>query len=481
MIEQMATILPELVLSGGIVFMLLLDGVLRGRKGQIIVFVAAAVYALAMAAMMLSQDVIRARTIFYDQIRPDQIAYLFRWILLLSGLTGSLIALGNSELKGFSSGEYQSLLMGSVVGGMFLSMSTSMVMLYLSIEFVSILSYILAAVRVKNARSYEASIKYILFGALSSGVLLFGLSMLYGMGGSINISDLNFYSQPWGSSTAIMIMGSLAMVIGGAAYKIAVVPFHFWCPDVYEGAPTPVTTFFSVAPKVAGFALVARFLFEFFHPSTMEMRSGVTLLLGVISAATMTLGNLAAIRQNNVKRMLAYSSIAHAGYTLMVFTVPGEHSSLVALFYLLAYFLMNTGAFLVLMAVGYSGGTENMEISAFQGLALRGQKGVIWSVAMTVFLFSLTGLPPFIGFIGKYYLFTVLIQDGNYWLIAFAILNTVVSLFYYARILHAIYFQKGKQDGGADLQYPFVYPLLNGILVSATLLLGIFPQWPGFP
>jgi NADH-quinone oxidoreductase subunit N len=379
--------------------------------------------------------------------------------------------------------------MGSILGGMFLSMASNMIMIYLGIEFVSLLSYLLTAVKIKNAKAYEGSIKYLLFGGVSSGVLLFGLSYIYGITGSLELAVIAKSLRHLQGVEMYLVWSGFAFVLGGLSYKIAVVPFHSWCPDVYEGAATPVTTFFSVAPKVAGFAVILRFFNDLFALNQVLSHENLFLVMGIISAFTMTIGNMAALRQKNIKRLLAYSSIAHAGYVMAGFSAFSQTANQAVLFYLMAYLIMNSGAFLVAIAVGTRkemANQEGMDFGAFAGLAYRGKSGAFWAIMMTIFLFSLTGIPPFVGFIGKYFIFAALLKKELYWLAIIGVLNTVISLYYYAQILKAMFFEKmdmefdpEKMDDGI-LRRP-IYSLLGIALGILTFIFGIFPSIINIP
>lgn len=486
--NQSTAILPEITLVLGILVILLLDLLVRRRSHGLFAGLALLFYVLALVAFAWSAPM--SGYFFGAQIHADGIALFVRVLLLLIGIITVLLSYQNPEIERFLPAEYQLLVMGSVLGGMFMSLSASLLMVYLSIEFVSLLSYVLTAVKLRNGKAYEGAIKYLLFGGVSSGILLFGLSYIYGLGGSLQLQaigqTINSMSDP--ASLALLLIG-FVLVLAGLAYKIAVVPFHSWCPDVYEGAATPVTTFFSVGPKLAGFALVIRFFAEMvlqkqlvgFDPHLLY------LILGIASALTMTLGNFAALRQNNIKRLLAYSSIAHAGYTLAGFSAYSSIANQAVLFYLFAYLIMNVGAFLVLMVVGTQREAQGgMGIQSFYGLAYRGTSGALWASAMTIFLFSLTGIPPFVGFIGKYYIFTSLIQGQVYWLAVIGVLNTVVSLYYYARIMKAMFFRAPEhaQEEGVELGglfSPLSYKFLGVVLTLATLVFGVMPTLISLP
>jgi NADH-quinone oxidoreductase subunit N len=314
--------------------------------------------------------------------------------------------------------------------------------------------------------------KYVVFGATASGVMIYGFSLLYGLSGTTQIIEIGQRIAQGGLTLPIAL--AVVLVTVGFGYKIAAVPFHMWCPDVYEGSPTPVTAFLSVGPKAAGFAVLVRFFYTVF--ATPAAGGGVwsvapaidwRLLFAVLSAVTMTVGNLVAVNQSNVKRLLAYSSIAHAGYMLMGFVLLTAVGLKAILFYLVVYLFMNLGAFFVVVLV--ANGTKSEEIADFAGL---GSRAPYAAVCLAIFLFSLTGIPPFSGFIGKVYLFAEVINQGIYWLAVVAALNSVVSLYYYARIVKVMFLEEPKEQAG--LPIPAVSGVLIGALAVPTLLLGVY-------
>ena len=310
------------------------------------------------------------------------------------------------------------------------------------------------------------------------------MSLLYGLTGTMELPAIAEFLKTHAVSREVLFL-SILLQMAGFGYKIAAFPFQMWCPDVYEGAPTPFTAFLSVGPKAAGFAILIRFFLTAMATHTengfIDVKfSGWPEMIGILSIATMTLGNLAAIGQTNLKRLLAYSSIAHAGYLLMGFAALNEESLRAILFYLVVYVIMNVGAFLVVILVSNALHTE--ELDGYRGLGRRGGLGTFLGLAMAVFLFSLTGIPPFAGFIGKFYLFGAVIRSGLYGLAIVGVLNSVVSLYYYVRIVKVMFF-----DAPPDSR-PFPMPMLrHGATVSAlaflTVYLGLFwnrlAEWTG--
>lgn len=314
--------------------------------------------------------------------------------------------------------------------------------------------------------------KYVVYGATASGVMIYGFSLLYGLTGTTQIGEIGRALTTTDAPLPILL--AAVMVTVGFGYKIAAVPFHMWSPDVYEGAPTPVTAFLSVGPKAAGFAVLVRFFYTVFaSPDAaagawkLSARVDWTLLFAVLSAVTMSVGNLVAINQKNVKRLLAYSSIAHAGYMLMGFVLLTPVGLKAILFYLVVYLFMNLGAFYVVILV--ANGTRSEDIADYSGL---GSRAPFAAVALAIFLFALTGIPPFSGFIGKVYLFAEVINRGVYWLAVVAALNSVVSLYYYARIVKVMFLEDPKDK--AELAVPVFPRAVLCLLAIPTLLLGIY-------
>jgi len=417
---------------------------------------------------------------FHGNLVVDPMVSLFRLLFYGTGLVTLWFAYASSELDTRDFADMTAILCASVMGMSFMAAASDLMMMYLSMEFVGILSYVLAGLKREDQRSSEAALKYVIYGGAASGVALFGMSLLYGVSGDTSLAALRaVLSGAAAQGFVPVVLLAIVMVLAGLGYKVAAVPFHMWCPDVYQGAPTPITAFFSVAPKAAGFALMIRFLHLLFGGlSSRAVADTLMLLIGVVSIATMTLGNLAALNQRSVKRLLAYSSIAHAGYLLMgVATLPAMMQSApdatgfrAVFFYLVVYLFMNLGAFFVVSHVVTRLGTD--DLAAFRAL---GQRSPLMAAVMTVFLFSLTGIPPTAGFIGKFYLFyAVLMQGGAFYyvLALIGVLNSFLSLFYYARILKVMYLEP-SEDRRPVVVGPLAVALL-AVLGVPTLLFGVW-------
>lgn len=411
--------------------------------------------------------------LFEGMIATDAFATFFKVLTALTTLFVILMSVQSSDLQGRTQAEYYIFLLAVLLGMFTLVSATDLVMLYVALELVSIPSYLLAGYLKGEKKSTEAAMKYVVYGGTASGAMIYGFSLLFGIAGSTHFSEIA-RALASGSVPLAPLAVSVVLVTVGFGYKIAAVPFHMWSPDVYEGAPTPVTAFLSVGPKAAGFAVLIRFFFSTF--AAQDATTGLwkataavdwPMLFSVLSAVTMTVGNLVAIKQNNVKRLLAYSSIAHAGYMLMGFVVLAPAGVMAILFYLVTYLFMNLGAFYIVILVANR--TQGEEIETFRGM---GSRSAFLAVAMALFLFSLTGLPPFAGFIGKVYLFAALVDRGIFWLAIVAALNSSVSLYYYARIVKAMFLEKA--DDPTEISVSPMASVLIVILVVPTMVLGVY-------
>jgi NADH-quinone oxidoreductase subunit N len=328
---------------------------------------------------------------------------------------------------------------------------------------------------VKGTKPREAALKYVIFGAVASGLMIYGLSLVYGLTGTTKIYEMGrVLADGPGSSMTLYV--ACFFIIAGFAFKVSAVPFHMWSPDVYEGAPTPITAFLSVGPKLAGFAALVRFFYGAMSVQDYHLNAWIPVqdlnwptVLAVISAVTMTLGNLAAIPQTNIKRMLAYSSIAHAGYMLMGFVLLRNEGLYAIIFYAAIYLAMNLGAFLVVIAFASKMNSE--ETSSYAGL---GWRSPVMAVCFAIFLFSLTGLPPLGGFTAKFLLFAAVIKQGVYWLAIIAVINSVISLYYYAGIVRLMFLVKPENPDPVS-----VSPLHAALIVILAIPLLVFGVWWG--
>jgi NADH-quinone oxidoreductase subunit N len=473
-LQSLRYFLPELTLTVAILVVILCDISLKRARNVLnpLLTVAALLLALYFTVQLNQAS---GANLFLGMVALDSFAQFFKLFLLLAGLLVVLSSLNSEELSTVHQGEFFALLLSVTLGMVLLATSINLAMLYLSLELVSLTSYIMVGYLKTDRLSNEASLKYILFGAISTGSMLYGFSLIYGMTGSLNLYTIRdaFLSQGVEGFNQFTILLILVLTLAGFGFKTAAVPFHFWCPDVYAGAPTPVTAFLSVAPKAAGFAILVRFFFSGMsqpNGTQWDLVGGINwpLVMIGISVLTMTLGNIAALTQNNLKRMLAYSSIAHAGYILMgavVLTGEGLKSMLI---YLFVYLFMNLGAFLVVTIIYNS--DKTFDVEDYKGMF---QRAPFLCVAMAVFMLSLIGIPPFAGFLGKLYIFGSVIDKGLYWFAVVGTLNAAVAAFYYMRVLKAMMIEEG--DGKrAPLQISFLNQALLVALLLPNVLLTIF-------
>ena len=381
----------------------------------------------------------------------DPLGGFFKIILVLASLLVVLVfTFRNSrELHGLGHGELHSLILALTLSNLLLANANDILMLYLALEMVSITSYVLAAYLKGDRMSNEASLKYLLFGAVSTGSMLYGLSLLYGLTGTTSLPLIQQFlagGAPEANRFAVFLI--VLLVVAGFGFKIAAVPFHFWCPDVYQGAATPVTALLSVAPKAAGFAIVLRF---FYGTMSVPITGAWDLagiidwqpMLVVLSVATMTLGNVAALTQNDMKRLLAYSSIAHAGYIMMGIVALSDNGARSVLLYLLVYLFMNLGAFLVVTLVHLHDGT--FDLRDYPGLYRRAP---LLTLVMSLFMLSMVGIPPLVGFLGKFYVFGAVVALGPdyYWYAAVGAVNAAIAAFYYLRVMRVMIIDPGNED-----------------------------------
>ena len=443
-LQSLSFYYPELILIGVILAAIIYDLTIHKSKSGNVGWVLVAGLVVVAGAIYFQEQ--RVTTLFTDSIVLDPFASFFKLIVILATIFISIVSLQSGELKEYRKGEYFTLL-GIIVFGLFLMVSTvDLIMVYLSIEIVSIMSFVLAGYLKQNTRSNEAGLKYVVYGAFSSGIMLFGLSYIYGLTGSTNYFLIQQAIATMDASANTALFMAMIMVLAGFGYKISSVPFHFWTPDVYEGAPTTITAYLSIAPKAGAFAMMIRFFNQVFAEGGamggLDASSLASLpwanVMGLLAVITMTLGNVVAIQQNNIKRMLAYSSIAHAGYMLLAMPVMSGDSVYAIMIYMVMYLFMNLGAFFVVITVKNKTGGETFD--DYKGL---GWEMPLIGIVMTIFMVSLTGLPPSAGFIGKFYIFACLIKGGSqfYWLVVVGGINSVISLYYFFRVVKVMFLE----------------------------------------
>jgi NADH-quinone oxidoreductase subunit N len=455
-------ILPEISLVL-LAFVLLFLGMLKNEKvsARLGWVTAVGVTVIIAATILFIPAPASARTIWGGALRDDSAAYLFRILFLVAAALTALFAQTEEGLR--VRGEFYFLMLISTLGMCLVAASADLTMLFLSIETISIPLYVMAGAKLKNERSVEAGIKYFLFGAMSSAILLYGLSLLYGFMGTTRMYNPVGLEKITQLPVGVLIV-AVIMILGGFAFKISAVPFHFWTPDVYEGAPSPVAGFLSTASKAAGFVALMRLLFTVLGFKIEAV--GLPILIA-IAVASMFLGNLAAIQQKNVKRMIAYSSIAQAGYILIGVVSGSEFGISGAAYYLLAYLVTNLLVFAVIGKVEQATGTSDFD--GFAGLN-RNHAGL--ALAMLVGLLSLGGIPPFAGFFVKVLVFGAAVQANMAWLAIIGIVNSIIGLYYYLRLLKVMYISEPTLAWNvAGRSIGWVLALI--LCVSAVLILGV--------
>ena len=404
---------------------------------------------------------------FNGSVLQDNFALFFKGIFLVSAALSILISDQYMQREGCNRGELYPLILLATAGMMLMASGTDMMVIFLGLEVLSVSLYVLAGFNRDNMKSNEAGLKYFLLGAFSTGFLLYGMALTFGATGTTKIARIAEHVTAYPNITGnqMFLVGMLLMAVG-FSFKIAAAPFHMWTPDVYEGAPTPMTAFMSVGPKAAGFAAFVR-VFVIALPAYKPEWST---LLWVLAVLTMTVGNITALYQQNIKRMLAYSSIAHAGYVLVGFVAGNAVGMAGIMFYMLSYAFMNIGAFAIIVMVGKKGEANN-NVADYAGF---GFKHPVLGLAMSIFLFSLAGVPPAAGFIGKFYLFSGAIQAGYVWLAIIGVLNSAVSVYYYLRIMVFMY----MKDPLEEFDWLKVTPALAIcvlVAVAGVLIPGIVP------
>jgi len=450
-------ILPELCILILAIVVLLVDLFSKSGNRRITGWVTLAGLFISMTASLIFVPYPQTGSlIFGNMMRMDTTTWIIRLVLLFGVALTVLYSMVTQEL--YSKGEFYVLLLFSVFGMMLMVSAADLIMLYLAIETTTIPLFILAGFLVNDQKSVEAGIKYFLFAAVTSAVMLYGFSLLYGFSGTTQIDQIagNMVSN---QIPLVAIIFTLVLVLAGLGFKISVVPFQFWAPDVYEGAPTPVAGYLSTASKMAGFVVLMRVLFSVFTTFNIPWMP----IIAAISIGSMFLGNLLAMSQKNIKRLLAYSSIAQAGYILLGVAAGTVNGISGSLYYLIAYLVTNLAVFGVVVIVSRAVGSD--EISAFAGLSRRSP---LLAFLMLVGLLSLGGIPPFAGFVGKLLVFSAAIENGLSWLVFIAIVNTIIALYYYLNVLKVIYLFRSEGEG--KLLSPSGYGVTALVICGAGIL-----------
>jgi len=469
--EDYQAIKPEVLLSIFALAILVLDFMLEKRDKYLNAVAALIGLGFAAAQLGMFWPILKGGGHFEGfsgSFTLDTFAIYLKFLIVIATSLVVLISVKYLEIEGAHYGEYYALLLFSAVGMMFLASGTDLIVLFVALEVMALCEYVLTGFLRGSRRSNEAAVKFFLLGAFSSGLLLYGMSLLYGIGGSTNLA-LIMGRLSERSPTDLLSWVAMITLLAGLFFKVAAVPFHQWTPDAYEGAPTSITAFISVAPKVASFAILLRLLLSCIWPLRVQWQ----LLMVGVAVATMTLGNLAAITQTNIKRFFGYSTISHVGYLLLgvITAADGNETGLQAVFiYLLVYAFMNLGAFAVIIVMRRKDLIGD-EIDDLSGLMSR-SPGM--AIIMLIFLLSLAGIPPTAGFIGKYFIFLSLIETHHYVLAVLAVGYAVVALYYYLRIVVAMFMKKAMDT--VPLETGPGLSVALGVSLGVTLLLGIYPQ-----
>ena len=465
LIESIRFITPEIILLAGAIIILMFS-LFVSNKNVLGVFALSAIIA---ASLYLPQSHKTGASIFFNMLINDSFSLFFKEIILFITGIVILISIGYEELKEKYIGEYFFLLLNGTIAMLLAVSSNNLLMIYLSIEMLSLISYILTAFLKNNPLSSEAALKYFLFGALSTGIMLYGISFVYGLFGTTDLAIIS-KAVSGGQINVLVLLILLVLILAGLCFKCSLVPFHMWAPDVYQGAPTAVTAFLSVGPKAVGFAVLLRIFANNFFPLYVNWVN----LVMLISIFTMTIGNVIAISQTNIKRMLAYSSIAQAGYMLIGFVVGTAGGIEGVLYYILAYTLMNLGAFGCVILV-----SNYLKSDAIEDYAGLYKKDPITSFMLSIFLLSLTGVPPLAGFWGKFLVFNAAIQSKFILLAVVGVINSIVAAFYYMRVIKFMYLEepKMKDTGHKSLSLQIALAIVTAGVLVAGLYVTPFLNW----
>ncbi len=463
-----ASILPEILILALAVILLVVEPFWKEDQRRNVGWLTAGGLFITIIVSLLFGQPGEPIAVFGGMIRFDWLGFFFKLLFMFAAAVTALMLMDHE--KAGQRGEAYLLLLASLIGMNLMAVSADLIMLYLAIETASIPLYILAGFLLVDDRSTEAGFKYLLFGTLASTIMLYGFSLIFGFAGTTNLYQLSEMLTV-GSLSPLVAFCLIVLVLVGIGFKLAIVPFHFWAPDVYEGSPTPVAGFLSTASKAAGFSVIVRFLFVAFP----EFAPSWTLILAALSAITMTVGNLLAMSQTNIKRLLAYSSIAHAGYALIGVVAFSQLGATGVIFYLAAYIVTNLLAFGVVMAFSRVTGLE--DIKDYAGMSRRNP----WLGLMMLAAFlSLAGMPPFGGFVGKVFVFAAGVQANYTWLVVVGILNSILGVYYYLNAMKYVYLYRmpNEDEENHPISLPRPYAIALVILTIGVILVGtVFAPW----
>ena len=458
-LPDIAPVRPELTMTAVALIVLLVDLLVRRKEVLALLSIAG----VAVVAYTLTGT---SGTTFGGMFVSDGYSTFFKLIFFVNVVLSVLISIKYIVIEKVNHGEYYALILFSTIGMMIMASAADLIVLYLGLELMALSTYVLAGFIRHSVRSNEAALKYFLLGAFSSTFLLYGISIIYGLTGTTNIPAIALYISEKGLAGNPALLLSVILFTVAFGFKIAAAPFHMWAPDVYEGAPTSITAFMSVGPKAAGFAVLGRVFMVAFASVKLDWAA----ILIPISILTMGVGNIVALSQTNIKRMLAYSSIAHAGYALLGI-IAGNNQGLASMMnYLMIYAFMNIGAFAVIIMLR-SEGFMGEDITDYEGLA---KTHPLAAALMLIFMFSLTGIPPTAGFIGKLYIFMSAINAGYTWLVVVAVIFSAISAFFYLRIVMYMYMREPREV--VTLSTSPTTGLALTVSTAAVLLIGVFPS-----
>jgi len=459
-IPDLTPMMPELLMTALALTVLLLDLVIK--KKEIVALISMA----GVALVTLSLFGPKGET-FGSMFISDGYSTFFKLIFVVNVILSVLISIKYIAVERVNHGEYYALILFSTIGMMIMASAGDLIVLYLGLELMALSTYVLAGFIRHDVKSNEAALKYFLLGAFSSAFLLYGISIIYGLTGTTDLRGIAFFINERGLSDNFSLLLSVIFLTVAFGFKIAAAPFHMWAPDVYEGAPTSITAFMSVGPKAAGFAVLGRVFMVAFVSVKVEWAA----ILVPLSILTMAVGNIVALSQTNIKRMLAYSSIAHAGYALLGIITANNEGLASVMNYLMIYAFMNIGAFAVIIMLR-SEGFKGESIYDYQGLS---KTHPLAAVLMLIFMFSLTGIPPTAGFIGKLYIFMSAINAGYTWLVIIAVIFSAISAYFYLRVVMYMYMREPKET--VTLTTSFSNGVALGITTFAVLFIGVLPSF----
>jgi NADH-quinone oxidoreductase subunit N len=461
---DLGQIAPIVALTGFLLFAIVADLALpKSRRGNVVAMVAATGYVFALATAAYRWNYAANGPAYNGFATGDKFALFFEFLFAILGILTVAISHSYVVRRGMLASEFHILILASVIGMMVLASATSLVTVFLGLELLSIALYIACGYARSETRSQEAAAKYLLVGGFASAFVVYGMALIYGGSGTTVLADIATRLDAGASGNSLVLLGIVLMGVG-FAFKVSAAPFHMWTPDVYQGAPIPVTAFMSVGTKAAAFAMIVRV----FAGGLPHLAPEWQALLAFVAATSMIVGNLMAITQSSLKRLLAYSGIAQAGYVLIGVIAGGQSGLSAVLFYLFVYMFMNFGAFAVVTLLAGPEGDRD-RLSDLNGLY---QRSPLMAVLMTVFMLSLAGFPPFVGFFGKLFLFTAGVSAGYTWLVVLAVVMSVVSVYYYVRVLIPVWSPSNRTDHLDSSVSSRMAIALSGAL---SLLLGIYP------